>query len=530
MPSPGLRRWPLLTFATLSLALSLTLRIWHRGDVVPGWDVLGAAEGLYRWSTESWADLARFYIDHGYYWAFTVWNLYAIPYVLLPGALAAWWPWEWWPHAVTFATAVAIVAVTCRALGLGWRDAGPLLLAWGASATLCSWSVAGLAVSSAALPHALALAIVLRLGRRPVASALGWLGVHLLSWHVQDLGQTVFVVFLAGALLKRDATRGARVVWLLGGIVQLWSVLAYPTQARFREVGWPGVGGLVATLVVLGRQTLVEQRIDLPAVLVLGIASLALIRRERVFWWVVVGAQVGLVFMLALKNPTFVWPRRCVLLLAYATMAIAAADRHAGPRVRRALAALLVAANLWQVAATVAWARRPLDPGPRGTVYPLPYTHTSNFDYFTSVELVRWHAMLEQDLQAGRRLFLLLNHGSFTENATNPSGILERLYLALGHDAFADRVVVLGEARRWNRLPIRAPSEAAATVGLIGDPSAWVVYRVVHDRDPPQQIVERSRIETALGERFAFRAVPVGAGSHLGAFRIDRLDLQPKPR
>src|SRR6185436_12741192 len=77
----------LLAAGALSIGIGLAVRVVHRGPYVPGWDFLGAAEGLWLVSTKTAAEIVSLYIAEFYNWHLTVWNLWGAPVVLLPGAL-----------------------------------------------------------------------------------------------------------------------------------------------------------------------------------------------------------------------------------------------------------------------------------------------------------------------------------------------------------------------------------------------------------------------------------------------------------
>src|SRR5882724_12899963 len=76
-------RVALAGFALASVALSLTLRVVHRGPYYPGWDALGAAQGMLLVATRTPQQIARWYLDHRYDLG-AAWNTYGVPHVLLP--------------------------------------------------------------------------------------------------------------------------------------------------------------------------------------------------------------------------------------------------------------------------------------------------------------------------------------------------------------------------------------------------------------------------------------------------------------
>lgn len=486
-----------LALSIASVAVSLGLRVFHRGPYIPGWDVLGGAQGLALVSTRSAWDLAHWYWVNEYRWI--LWNLYGAPVVLLPGALAALWPWEYWNHVVSFLLVGTSIGLVSIAIALPARDAAVLLLTWGASSALLSWSVAGFSYATGFLPHALALAIVLRLSRRPIWTAILCGVTQVLSWHVQDLGQTVFVVFLA-AVVFLDGSWATRAVWLATGLWQLWMTVLHPTQARFRDVPWLGVAGTGERLLALGKH-LFTPGVDLPAFLALGLLALVLLRRHRWFWRTLVAMQLALVVALAMKSVDWVWPRRFLMVTGYSFALIVALYEECTPRARRALTGALVVANLWQLAATVSWSTTPFERKEWG-VAPLPEAH-STVDYSIPFVMVDWYLELRSELATGKKLVLLYNHSSYRENPTDPAGILERLYLALGHEEFRRSVVVFGDETRWGvEIPIRRMSTLSSFIDGMGEPSEWVGYQVTHVMDPDKYRQEVAATRLALERRF----------------------------
>jgi hypothetical protein len=70
-------------YAVLSLGLSVGLRLLHRGPYYPGWDVLGAANGLFMVSTKTAAEILT-EIRVRPYWHYYAWDVQGL-LALLPG-------------------------------------------------------------------------------------------------------------------------------------------------------------------------------------------------------------------------------------------------------------------------------------------------------------------------------------------------------------------------------------------------------------------------------------------------------------
>lgn len=144
------------SLALFSVGFSLWMRIVCRGPYYPGWDVLGPAHGLFLVSTRSFWDavVSVFHSTrHFQYWNHTN----SLLYTLIPGYLGALWPWEYWAHLLTFALFMLTLWLVARVVDLPIRRSWILLLAWGASPAMLSFSVAGYPYITGLLPHALAL-------------------------------------------------------------------------------------------------------------------------------------------------------------------------------------------------------------------------------------------------------------------------------------------------------------------------------------------------------------------------------------
>ncbi len=520
-------------FTIAVVAASLGLRVEHRGDFVPGWDVLSAAQGLWLVSTKTAADIAAWYVrfqgDTSVFW-----NLYVAPAVLLPGALARLVPWLYWNHVVSFTVSVVVLALLASAFRLGWRDAWIVPLAWATSPALVSQSVVGLAVVTALLPHAVAIWTVMRLRARPFATlAMGAL-VWLLGWQGQELGRTAGLVFVVAATTGRGG-RATRCVWLAIGGALLVDAVVHPSTntSFFAAVGVPTISQGVDVLAGVGRRLVAPPWIDLPTLVVVGAVATVLVRPDGWLWRLLLAAQIGLVMVLALqRDVTGVWPRRFVVLDLYALVAVVAlaADWRRAGRVAasRALVAVLSVGALWQVADTVRFVRAGFEPASGEAAFTLPFVHTT-VDYQVVPQDVRWARQMIADATDGRRLVLAYNFSSYEENATNPSAIPERLYLALGPERFARDVAFFGDGWRWTDLRARPPRDIDAFVAGIDDPERWVGWYALHPNDEWDENIEGTRRRTevdallrALERRFVLRwkAPLPGGPSHIQRFTL----------
>jgi len=495
--------------------------------------VLGSAQGLWLVTTKTPGELWRWYVDHLYDFSIA-WIAYDFPLVLVPGWLGSLRPWEYWPHTVNFLLTFGSLCLLGSGLRLkGWEWAA-LWLGWTASGTLLSWSICGFGYISSIWPYAVAIWIVLRLGSHPFWTLVLCAVTYVLAWQVQELGRTVFVVFLAAALFLRNATATTRVVWLLAGAWALVDSVRYPNfhTSNYVKVDLSEVS--VERLLDLGRRILLQNQLDLPTLLLLGAAVLVVMRRHAGFWRAIVGLQLALVIVLGLntgilKGPNAVWPRRFLLTDFLCLAAVVAFVRDARGRrllVGTVLSGLVIGAVL-QLADVWRWSRLPLDHEAKGWDFPLPFTWSA-IDYSVPFATVDFARQVEADVRRGRKVILVYNLDSYEENATNPVALPERLYVALGPDRYSRSVFIFGSQNvRWTTVPVRPLTELDGFARGIEEPSRFVGYERMHPQDSPSFEREAERIVDTLGRHWRLhwkdgRDVPPDVG-HIRRFRLRRL-------
>jgi hypothetical protein len=466
-------RW-LLLLGLLFVAGSLLVRVIHRGQYIAGWDLVAPTQGHFLASTRSvWGALTETFHQNRHYWL--PFSAYSAPFSLIPGYLGRVWPWQYWVHILTFLSFFITLMVILRAADLPLSNGGILLLAWGASPMLLSYAVTGYPWASAFLPHALALWITMsrRFRSRWVLTLLWCLVANELAWHVYELGKTVGVVFLAAALLQRDVPRSARAVWLLAGMAQLADVLFLHPTANIKAFAFQAGGGWEPmrpslTGVARGLQAMAEglfvrdgkrmDPVDLPILFSVGILSFFFFKRDRWFLLVLFLIQLGLVVVLAMYGPGLLRPRRFIMVAGYCLVCIACMYREATPLPRWALVGLLLLGSLWQGADLLRFVRVPFPRMSYG--FTMPYVNSREGVGLVDFAAVDWSHELRTRVEGGKQLLLLYNFDCYAENFTNPTGVLERLYLSLGHEQFVRSVLIFGKQPcRYCCLPIRPLSE-----------------------------------------------------------------------
>lgn len=519
------------SFALLSVTFSLAMRLVYRGPRYPGWDILGPAHGLFLVSTRSFSD-AFSYVFHSTR-NFQYWNhTNSLLYTLIPGYLGSLWPWEYWAHLLTFFLFLLTLWLIITLIGLPVRQWWILLLAWGASPALLSFSVAGYPYVTGLLPHALALWITLnrRIRQNWLLSLLLCLVANELSWHLYELGKTLFVVFIAAAILHRNVPLRLRAVWLLASATQLRTVLSHQggTVGTLLNLAPIDSHGISTGMLNLGKALFAYQTLDIPVLFVLGVFSFFFFRSNRLLLFGLLMFQIGLVFVLAMAGPDWIRPRRFLLVEFYCIVSIASMYRESdivsrlGEKPKVALVCLLILGNIWQIADLIEYVKVPVHKRP----YPMPFTY-SQADYTVPSSEVDWYLEARSRVDTGEKLLIIYNLSAYPENTTDPAGALERLYLHLGHDRFLATVFVFGSVKcRYSCLPIR-PLEELGTVldsiraGAAISPAVVTVY-YLQDLTPTYRHtfeLESARIFAEIRKRFAIR-LESPKGSRFMRFKI----------
>src|SRR5262249_44544995 len=133
--------------------------------------------------------------------------------------------------------------------------------------------------------------------------------------------------------------------------------------------------------------------------------------------------------------------------------AVLAAGRVAPVRVRWLLVALLLAGNTYSLVDLTRFAS-----APRANVaFTLPGVSSAEGVGLVDREVVFWAEGLARRARMGERVVVLQGQTCPSENLSNPVGVLERLYLRVGHAAFREHVIGLGApGPRYVTVPVTA--------------------------------------------------------------------------
>jgi hypothetical protein len=481
-------------------AANVLVRLIYRGPYHTGWDLIGAADGLFRVNNfDLWHQVQDSFhkTRHFSYWNSTN----SVIYSLVPGWLGGLWSTEAWPDVLVFLTFLA----TVTAIWFYYRDRSdqitPYLVALVcASAGLTTFSIVGYPYISGFLPHILALCWLRRsfvrqsvIWRLAIGTALAELTVH-----VYELGKTSFMIFLLAAALKQQWRPKDRLLALAVGAIHLVMVF------------WVRGTNVSHRLDVLGRDLgvflespvrflwlLVKFSYDVPTVFVLAVLSLFFIKKEVRFLSGLLAFQWLLLFI-ELLHEGDVRPRRALVLAFYSIfLVLRGLTESDDRRFRVATQALLVAGIVWQNVITYRYLQTPIVQ----QRHPLPLTG-SDADYFVNRVVVDEAAAFSAAVaRSGTKLALFYDYDVYQENTTDPAGLPERLLLRHGYVALVSRLTFVGfRGNRYSRIPITEPEAFFADLASARLHWRFFIYRGPWSghSDLPSQV--HSRL-VALGAR-----------------------------
>jgi hypothetical protein len=463
-------------------------------------------------------------LSRGVY-AFRYWNsTNSLLYTLVPGALGRLWPSEYWGHWLTFALALLTFGLIHRIAELPLRQGWFIGMAWAASPALLSFSVSGYPYVTGFLPHALAFAIVTSrwLRARPLTSLAFALLVTELSWHVYEAGKTLVVVFVIAALSEREVQWSTRATWLAASVVQVIRLFGQRGYNVDYVLHGAGKGtAVLATAASSVVHALLLPVVDLPVVIPLGALTLLLVRRHR---WLLLGgatSQLLTVVLATAVDASAIRPRRFLTTSFYCVAALAIAFKDAAPEegrrslTRLALVTALLGGSLWQVADLGVFFRVP----PAGRTQPLPFTFSQD-DYTVPVGASDLARQVRAEVAAGRRVVTLYNLSS--ETLADPPGLLERVYLGLGHGAFVRSVLSFGSSRcRYDCLPVRRLADSERDLAALAADSAEASAYYKKALAGRRHVEEAAVVLAALDRSFVIHPVHDPAPG-FGRLRLDR--------
>ncbi len=213
--------------------------------------------------------------------------------------------------------------------------------------------------------------------------------------------------------------------------------------------------------------------------------------------------QLGLVILLAASGPDLLRARRFMIVEGMSVVVLLAGLRTAPPVARGLLLALLLAGNAWALRDLAVFLRQSHPVG-----FSVPGVASPEGVGLVDFAAVSWAQGLGTRAGAGERVVLLHSQWCPTESLTNPVGVLERLYLTLGHERFVRSVTALAVPCRYVCLPLPSEADFPAHIATLAPGQ-----RIDLDETCREQMAHQL---AALQERF--RLTPVGGPSRFSQF------------
>jgi hypothetical protein len=146
--------------------------------------------------------------------------------------------------------------------------------------------------------------------------------------------------------------------------------------------------------------------------------------------------------------------------------------------------------------------------------------------YYDGVDVAEW---IIERTKMNETIFWVYNYSALPENTTDPSGLLERVYLSIGDTFFKERVKVFGssKSRTSSEVPIadlNSDSLKSTIVESISRPSAGATWAVIYneqDRNNPFY-AESDFIQNILRQNSNLHLEKI-AGLETGWFQIYKM-------
>jgi len=470
--------------------IALVWRIFYRTHYFPGWDLIGAAQGLYLIETEGlWNAIVKTFhaTRHFQYWG----SVSSIPYSLIPGVMTLLFPWEQWAHVLSFLTFLFSLGWIVHHMKLNSLQMGCFALALGCSSTLLSFSLAGMPTFSAVIPPLIALWMVESERARAnwILSLCAGLIACELSFHVYPLGATFFIVLVMGVIFIRLVPWKTKLTWILiSGLA--WHIARTTGHARGRLAGsiFDTIASLLPLTWVLIKNCFIKWNLDLPILPILGFVSCFFIRKRKYFYLAILLTQWFLLLVLAHTGEDKLRPRRFLLVewLNLYILGRLLIDRWEDlvrakmpTRYGWGLLTLLLIGNFMQFYNLYSFTSRSVQANRRS----LPYTHSAA-DYYVHPVAIDWASMIQSYITSNKTIVLVYNYQVRAENSTDPVCLLERLYLRLGHKQFSERILIFGRMKkRFSQVPIHDIAKIPEVLSRVSNLEDLVILRYQDDKN-----------------------------------------------
>ncbi|MCB0392998.1 MAG: hypothetical protein KDD25_00475 [Bdellovibrionales bacterium] len=490
--------------------VSIVLRAFHMGQNYSGWDVLGIAEGIYKLKTMSlWEAVNQiFHQSRNYqYWCTTD----SLILSLIPASFYLIFPWEYWAHAFTFFLSFFAFYLSIRTLRPNSTQLAVILFALASSSIFMTFSISYPYIS-ALLPHAIAFSIVRsdRLRDRPRITFILGLILCELSFHLYEIGRLFFGLFLTHAVFDKEAKPKTRFAWGLVGTLMLGILIhhhLFRGQGHMVHQSFGTFGTLVGNipnlLMMVFDYAFVRWEFDLPILIALGFVALFYSRPldRKTLGFMLLGCWI-LIFSLAQSAEWEMRPRRFLLVQYYNFLLVASLVKNYKPSPKNRYSALFFIAlfatigTFWQIGHTISFSTMPISHTNRSMPYIL-----SKADFFVRPNQVSWADEIVDRLSKNESLILIYNFYSFPENTTDPLGLLERIYLKIGHEQFQRHVLVpTDRTARYSHVPFVDKEHFIKEIERIKNSNKEFEIHIYKDTTDPNFNREREEFQKIISE------------------------------
>jgi len=362
-----------------------------------------------------------------------------------------------------------------------------------------SFGVVGYPFLTGILPHALALGLIYspKLRSRPLLSFLLGCLIAELSMHCYELGRTALLVFLFYAIFDKKADKKLKLAWIGSASLFLFYIFYFRVSFSNQKLfDYKNIFGVLPTLEL----TLTQAKYDSPLIFILGLVSCFFIKKERVPLILNLFVQWFLIFVLFKSfGPGELRSRRFLVLEFYSLLLFLCAWKDSSNKtylnsdlthIGKLVLTLVFLGSCWQIIDFFKFTRVDIKLRNRS----LPFTE-SLADHFVNPSLPQTLTALEKSVASGKKLILLYNFLSYSENTTDPNGLPERLYIRLGHQKFSEQILIFSDIKqRYSHVPIREPKVLADIIPSLKTENSFKnieIWKITNEVD------SRSKAEVA---------------------------------
>lgn len=505
----------LLIISFLVIFFSLVTRFAYRKDFVPGWDLMGQSQGQFFLETQGIRGLFDQAIRdtrHYQYWT----PISSFIYTFIPGQLGIWFPWLHWGGVLNLLAFALFPWLIIKISNLEKRDYSFLFLAFAASPALLSFALTNYPYNTGCLPHLLVLAMIFSpwFRERPLWNLIAGGILGEISLHLYPLGRTFFINLFLFSILDRKAKMKLRIAWLVTALVSVgftyWAPAQMSANTALSLKHFSSFG-------LVFKSVFIEARYDHVLILWAGLLSCFLVKRERLplvlmflgQWWLILTLVSSVRFAELRSRRLLVTEVYGLILFCFFLKDRAHWLWRNGQLSKwgKGLLWIFVFGAGYQCYDLFRFTRTPITQ----RIRPLPYVD-SQADYYIAPVVQTWNHEIIQRARSGKTIVLLYDFLSYPENTTDPRGLLEELYLKLGHRAFSEKILIFCQLnRRYSRVPILDVKTIDTKFQELKNDSAWQNVEIWNFKEDARNHVAKDHPEIMKSLKNHFDLLPIEA-------------------